>query len=179
MLIWTKSSQRMQGGLIQTPRPFTNYSSVWSRIFSTTGNQNKVQKWKPNWCDYNYYAVLCLVIHSCPTLWDAMDYNTACQTPLSTGILQATILEWVAMPSSRGSSQPRDLTQVSHIAGGFFTIWATREAKEYWNGWPIPSPGNLPDPGIEPGSRSLPADSSPAELPGKHEVHLKFKQAVC
>ena len=45
------------------------------------------------------------------------------------GILQAKILEWVAMPSSRGSSQPRDQTQVSHIAGGFFTIWATREAK--------------------------------------------------
>ena len=32
------------------------------------------------------------------------------------------------MPSSRGSSQPRDWTQVSHIAGGFFTVWATREA---------------------------------------------------
>jgi len=37
------------------------------------------------------------------------------------GILQTRILEWVAMPSSRGSSQPRDGTQVSHIAGGFFT----------------------------------------------------------
>ena len=38
------------------------------------------------------------------------------------GILQARILEWVAMPSSRGSSQPRDRTQVSRIAGGFFTV---------------------------------------------------------
>ena len=37
------------------------------------------------------------------------------------GILQARILEWVAFPSSRGSSQPRDQTQVSHIAGRFFT----------------------------------------------------------
>ena len=37
-------------------------------------------------------------------------------------ISQARILEWVAMPSSRGSSQPRDQTQVSHIAGGFCTI---------------------------------------------------------
>ena len=43
------------------------------------------------------------------------------------GILQARILEWVAFPFSRGSSQPRDQTQVSHIAGGFFTSWATRE----------------------------------------------------
>ena len=45
------------------------------------------------------------------------------------GILQARILEWVAFPFSRGSSQPRDWTQVSHIAGGFFTSWATREAQ--------------------------------------------------
>ena len=35
------------------------------------------------------------------------------------------ILEWVAMPTSRGSSQPRDQTQISHIPGGFFTVWAT------------------------------------------------------
>ena len=39
-----------------------------------------------------------------------------------------TILEWVAVPFSRGSSQPRDWTQVSCIADGFFTSWATREA---------------------------------------------------
>ena len=44
------------------------------------------------------------------------------------GILQAGILEWVAFPFSGGSSQPRDQTQVSHIAGGFFTSWVTREA---------------------------------------------------
>ena len=42
------------------------------------------------------------------------------------GILQARILEWVAFPFSRGSSQPREQTQVSHIAGRFFTSWATR-----------------------------------------------------
>ena len=41
------------------------------------------------------------------------------------GILQARMLEWVAFPFSRGYSQPRDWTQVSHTAGGFFTIWAT------------------------------------------------------
>ena len=48
------------------------------------------------------------------------------------GILQARILEWVAMPSSRGSSQPRDQTQVSHIAGGFFIIWATKARMNYY-----------------------------------------------
>ena len=41
------------------------------------------------------------------------------------GILQARILEWEAIPSSRESSRPRDWTRVSYIAGGFFIIWAT------------------------------------------------------
>ena len=50
------------------------------------------------------------------------------------GILQARILERVAVPFFRGSSQPRVQTQVSHIARGFFTSWATREAQEYWSG---------------------------------------------
>ena len=55
-------------------------------------------------------------------------WTVAHQAPISMGIFQARILEWVAMPSSRGSSWPRDGTQVSHIAGRFFTVWATREA---------------------------------------------------
>ena len=69
---------------------------------------------------------MCSVAQSCPTPCDPMD----CSPPGSSvhGILQARILEWVAMPSSRGSSQPRDQTHVSCIAGGFFTSWATREA---------------------------------------------------
>ena len=54
------------------------------------------------------------VAQSYPTLCDRMDFTVH-------GILQARILEWVAFPFSRGSSQPRDRTQVSHIAGGFFT----------------------------------------------------------
>ena len=67
------------------------------------------------------------------------------------GVLQARILQWVAFPFSRRSSQPRNQTQVSCIADGFFTSWATREAQEYWSEQPIPSPGDLPNPGIEPG----------------------------
>ena len=46
-------------------------------------------------------------------------------------ILQARKLEWVAFPFAGGSYQPRDRTQVSCIAGRFFTSWATREAQEY------------------------------------------------
>ena len=53
-----------------------------------------------------------------------------CSPPDSSvhGILQSRTLEWGAMPSSRGSSQPRDQTQVSLIAGGFFTVWTTGKA---------------------------------------------------
>jgi len=50
------------------------------------------------------------------------------------GILQARILEGVAFPFSRGSSQPRDRTQVSHVTGRFFTSCAIWEAHEYWSG---------------------------------------------
>ena len=60
------------------------------------------------------------VAQSYPTLCDPMDYSVH-------GILQARILEWIAFPFSRGSSQPRDWTQVSHVTGRFFTSWATRE----------------------------------------------------
>jgi len=54
------------------------------------------------------------VAQSCPAFCDFMDYTDH-------GILQARILEWIAIPFSRGSYQPRDQTQVSCIAGGFFT----------------------------------------------------------
>ena len=63
---------------------------------------------------------LYLVAQSCPTLCNPM--TIAHQALLSMGILQARILEWVAMPSSRGSSQPRDQTQVSHVVGRLFTV---------------------------------------------------------
>ena len=60
----------------------------------------------------------------------ATPWAVARQAPLSLGILEARILEWVAMTSSRWSSQPRDQTEVSHIAGRFFTSRATKEAQE-------------------------------------------------
>ena len=65
------------------------------------------------------------VTQSCPTLCDPMD----CSLPGSSvhGILQARVLEWVAISFSRRSSQPRDWTCVSCIVGRCFTIWATRE----------------------------------------------------
>ena len=66
------------------------------------------------------------VAQSCLTLCNPMH----CSLPGSIhGIFQARILEWVAISFSRGSSWPRDRTQVSCIAGGRFTIWATRKAQ--------------------------------------------------
>ena len=67
-------------------------------------------------------AVLCLVDQLCPTDQFVTPWTIAHQAPLSMGILQARILDWVTIPSSRGSSQPGDQTQVSHIAGRFFTL---------------------------------------------------------
>ena len=66
------------------------------------------------------------VTQSCPTLCDPMAYSL----PDSSihGILQARLLEWVAIPFSKGSLQPSNWTQVSWIAGGLFTVWAAREA---------------------------------------------------
>ena len=119
---------------------------------------------------------------------DPMD----CSPPGSTvhGFLQARILEWVGISSSRGSSRPRDGTHfscVSCTAGGFFTaepltklssvqllscvqLFATPwtvtcqaplsmrfSRQEYWSGLPLPLPGDLPDPGIEPESLIFPA----------------------
>ena len=74
------------------------------------------------------------IAQSCPTLCDPMDYGVH-------GILQARILEWVAIPFSRESSQPSDRNQVSCIAGNSFPAepknsfpFFLREAQEYWSG---------------------------------------------
>ena len=66
-----------------------------------------------------------LVAQSCPTLCNCMDCSPSGSSVH--GILQARILEWIAISFYRGSSQPRDWTWVSCVAGRFFTFWATRE----------------------------------------------------
>ena len=107
-----------------------------------------------------YVSMKVKVAQSCPTLFNPMDYTVH-------GILQARILEWVAFSFSRGSSQPRDWTQVSSIAGRFFTHWATKETQDT-------GVGNLSllqwiflTQEIKPGSPALQADSLPTELWGK------------
>ena len=87
--------------------------------------RNILQFFQPTWRLFGE-SVKVLVTQPCPTLCNAVD----CSLPGSSvhGILQARILERVATPFSRGSSQLRDQTQVSCIADRFFTVWATREA---------------------------------------------------
>ena len=85
----------------------------WTKFFHTTGRLFTI--WSPR--EAKTYMKL---TRSCLTTCGPMD----CSLPGCSihGILQARILEWVAVPFSRGSSQPRDRTQVSHIAGEFFSI---------------------------------------------------------
>ena len=98
------------------------------------GSQRAGHDWASEYYNVVIYAhltdwdtkVKVKVPQSCPTLCDPM----CC---IVHGI-QARTPELVDFPFSRGSSQPRDQTQVSHTADGFFTIWATREAQEYWSG---------------------------------------------
>ena len=74
-------------------------------------------------------CVCVLVAQSCPTLCNPKDRRPPGSSVY--GILQARILEWVAFPFSRGSSQPRDRTWDSHIVGRFLTIWANRGAYSF------------------------------------------------
>ena len=68
------------------------------------------------------HIVKMLVTQSCPTLCNPMDYSLPGMEFSVHRILQARILEWIAIPFSRGSSQPRDQIQVFYIVGGFFTV---------------------------------------------------------
>ena len=128
------------------PRDWTRVSCIAGRFFT-------------NWAMKEY-------------LRDIIDYSPSGSS--LHGILQVRILELVAAPFSRVCSQPTDWTQVSHIASGFFTSWATREAQEYWSGWSkywhgwsVPSPMDLPDPGIKPMSPALAGTFFTTEPPSK------------
>ena len=78
-----------------------------------------------------FYFALCEseVTQSCLTPWDPMDCSLSGSSVHR--IFQARVLEWVAISFSRGSSRPRDWTQVSHTVGRRFTVWATGEVFVY------------------------------------------------
>ena len=86
----------------------------------------------PLFLDMNWscglYAVLFLVVQLCPILYDPMDYSPPGSFVHGDSPGKTIGVDCHAL--LQGISQPRDRTQVSCIAGGFFTIWATREAQE-------------------------------------------------
>ena len=116
---------------------------VFSNSFATSWSVACQASWSLGCLRQAYKKVKVKINQLCPTLCDPMDYTVH-------GILQARMLEWVAVPFSRGSSQSRDWTQVSSIAGGFFTSWVTREAQEYWRELPFPFQGLFPTQGSNP-----------------------------
>ena len=93
----------------------------WKGRVLTTGPQGKSLwlSWLPHLFDHS-------VAQSCPTICGPMDCSLSGSSVH--GIFQARVLEWIAISFSRGSSRPRNPTQVSRIAGRRFTIWATRES---------------------------------------------------
>ena len=126
-------------------------------------------------------CAVCLVAQSCLTLCDS--WTVARQASLSMGILQATVLEDVAMPFSKGSSPPRDWTQISRIAGGFFTDWTTGQPRSTGVGSLALPQGIFPTQESTRGLlQALQADSLPAELwfpsQGSDPVPLHWERGV-
>ena len=119
------------------PVPFSrgcSWPRNWTRVYCITGRfftswaTREAHNWHITMHECRAYNVLIWYIHmkvkvtqSCPTLCNPTDSTVH-------GILQARILEWVGIPFSSRSSQPRNRTGVSCIEGGLFTSWAIREA---------------------------------------------------
>ena len=137
--LWTRPWMFQRRYSTSFPISSTQFPSCWLIIFFIY-NYATIIFWTQNTFSYHITTsrycllplvprakVLVLVTPLCATLRDPMDGSL----PGSDvhGIFQVRILEWVAMPFSRGSSWSRAWTWVSHIAGRFFTIWAKRESQ--------------------------------------------------
>ena len=112
----------------------------------------------------NNVNVLCFVTQSRPTLCGPMNYSPPGSSFHEDSPGQNTRMGFHALLQGifpTQGSNPGIKPRSPALQG------ATRETQEYWSGWPIPSPGGLPNPGIEPGSLAWQTDSLPAELPGK------------
>ena len=95
-------------------------------VLQSMGSQRVGHNWVTKQQQFYLCVLACVLSHFCHVwLCDPMD----CSPPGSSvhGILQTRILEWVAIPFAKGSSQPRDWSPVSCTAGSFFTDWATRD----------------------------------------------------
>ena len=124
--IWKHFRKDKHGSLVIYFTPFQSHLSLYYSLIPTFVLSRSVNPMEPDYLCYQYS--LCVKsLQSCPTLCDLMD----CSPPGSSvhGILQARRLNCVAIPFSRGPSQPKDWTQISCTAGSFITVWATREAQ--------------------------------------------------
>ena len=114
----------LQKSCLENPR---DRGAWWAAVCGVAQSRTWLKRLSSSSSNMGVYTYICVwesVTQLCPTLCDPMDYTVH-------GILQARILKWVVFPFSRGSSQPRNRTQGSCIAGGFFTNWAIREAHTY------------------------------------------------
>ena len=131
-------------GWMASPIRWTSLSKLWELVMDKKTRcaaiHGIVKSWtrQSDWTEHNFGAVgefllynhglgACLVAQPYPTLRDPIEGSL----PGSSvhWIIQARMLEWIAIHLPRGSSWHRNQTQVSCIAGGFFTVWATREAQ--------------------------------------------------
>ena len=111
----------LQCSCLENPR---DGGAWWPAVYRVTQSWTRLKRLSSSSSSRSLsYLCACLVAQLCLTLCNPMD----CSPPGSSvhGIFQARILEWVAIPFSRRSSQPRDWTWISWTAGRFFTIWAT------------------------------------------------------
>ena len=131
----TEEELRAQGRLKWMPTGTSSFptQTCFSKL-QTPAQVTAAKLWSPKtWPPFQY--------EQCPPLTHvwlfATPWTVAPRDSSVHATLQAGILEWVAIPFSRGSSQPGDRTWVSHTAGRLFTVWATREAHPHLPGKPI------------------------------------------
>ena len=111
-------------------RPTSESSQSQHQQCRASGRDDSTLQWLPvyflSFVTIAILSLVCvLVAQSCPTICNPVDYSPSGSSVHR--VLPARTLEWVTIPFSRCSSQPRDQTRVSCTAGGFFTIWAIRE----------------------------------------------------
>ena len=116
---------------------------------------------KVKWSESCSFVSNSLRPHGLYSPWNSPGQNT--------GVGSLSILQGIFPTQGSNPSLP--------IAGRFFTSWATRETQQYWSGYPIPSPVDLLNLGIKPGSPALQVDSLPTELSGASAPKQRWYQA--